>query len=126
MKKIVKRRWIIIIAAVILGILIMVVVLAINHNKNVKNAELMKSLEGIWIYDENTKYEFDSDGKGGMYIGETKYIYTFNVYGDELKMDFEDSAVHDATYNFSVSDDKLKLIGGEGTIGGEYELSRVK
>lgn len=123
MKKFVKRRWLIIIAAVILIVLTVIIVTAVNHN-NVKNADLRESLEGIWIYDESTKYEFDTEGKGGMYIGKTKYSYTFTIDDDELKMDFEDSAVHDAVYTFYVNGDKLKLIGGEGTVGGEYELSR--
>lgn len=39
-------------------------------------------------------------------------------------IDFSDEAVHDGTYTFSVDGDTLTLIGGEGTIGGSYELHR--
>lgn len=34
-------------------------------------------------------------------------------------------SAHDATYEFSVKGDTLILIGGEGTIGGTYELTKV-
>ena len=112
--------------AVILAMLTIIILIAVNYNKNEKNTESKQSLEGIWVYDESTKYEFDSDGKGGMYIGKTKYSYTFTIDDNELKIDFEDSAVHDAVYTFSVNGDKLKLVGGEGTVGGEYELRREK
>lgn len=106
-------------------ILVMIIILiAANYHKNEKNTKSKQSLEGIWVYDESTKYEFDFDGKGGMYIGKKKYNYTFTIDGDELKMDFEDPSVHDAVYTFYVNGDKLKLVGGEGTVGGEYELSR--
>lgn len=114
------------ITAAIFILLAVVIMITIDHNKSVKNTQSKELLLGMWIYDESTKYEFDPDDKGGMYIGETKYSYNFTVDGNELKLDFEDDAVHDATYTFSVSGDKMKLIGGEGTVGGEYELNREK
>lgn len=107
-------------------IISLAIVITVNHKKRVRDTELTEYLLGIWTYDESTKYEFDPNSKGGMYIGETKYSYVFTVNGDEIELDFNDPAVHDATYTFSVSGDKLKLVGGEGTVGGEYELQREK
>lgn len=40
-------------------------------------------------------------------------------------IDFVNESAHDATYEFSVKGDTLILIGGEGTIGGTYELTKV-
>ena len=41
-------------------------------------------------------------------------------------MDYENESVRDGTYTFTVEDNTLTLIGGEGTVGGTYTLARVK
>ena len=41
-------------------------------------------------------------------------------------MDYENESVRDGTYSFSVENNTLTLIGGEGTVGGTYTLTRVE
>ena len=41
-------------------------------------------------------------------------------------MDYENDSVRDGTYTFNVEDNTLTLIGGEGTVGGTYTLTRVE
>lgn len=81
-------------------------------------------LQGTFKYSESVKYEFSGKGKGAMYDNDTEYQYTYSIDGDTLKLDFKDEAVRDATYTFSIENDNLTLIGGEGTMGGEYILER--
>ncbi|MBQ8255271.1 MAG: hypothetical protein IJY94_07210, partial [Clostridia bacterium] len=38
----------------------------------------------------------------------------------------ENESVRDGTYTFTVEDNTLTLIGGEGTVGGTYTLTRVE
>ena len=56
----------------------------------------------------------------GCYRGAGKVIKK-----DQVSIDYENKSVRDGTYTFSVDKDKLTLIGGEGTVGGTYTLTRV-
>ena len=88
-----------------------------------------KSLEGLWRYDENTQYEFDGNGVGRMYYGEGKFFaYAYAVESDFITLDFESDYVNDCKYKYAVTDEKLTLVGDEGTaiIGKVYELAKVK
>ena len=107
-----------------LCILAAVIAVAIWNSSDTGEDSRSSPLEGVWVYDESTKYEFDKDGRGAMFIGKTEYSYSFKIKGSKLRIDFDNDAVHDATYDFSVKGDKLTLVGGEGTIGGEYELTK--
>lgn len=53
------------------------------------------------------------------------YDFTYEIKDNQLYIDFVNESAHDATYEFSVKGDTLILIGGEGTIGGTYELTKV-
>lgn len=81
-------------------------------------------MEGIWVYDKYTQYEFDGKRNGCMYLEELHYDYSYKLKGNQLSMDFADEAVHDCSYEFNIQDDVLTLIGGEGTVGGTYKLYR--
>ena len=82
------------------------------------------ALTGVWQYDESTSYEFADDGSGTMHLPDTDYSYAYHVDGDRLYMDFESDRLSDATYTYSISGDTLTLVGGKGTAGGTYELTR--
>lgn len=84
------------------------------------------SIVGLWLYTDGTKYEFEADMTGGMYIDDYKYTYTYSAFDSELKIDYDNAEVHDSVYDYYFQDGKLKLIGGEGTAGGEYLLERVQ
>lgn len=115
-----KKRILIVIllVAIIIGIVI------VTNKKN--NKTIPKQLIGVYVYDEHTKYEFKKDGKGAMYIDEKeyKYSYTYSEKENQLKLDFEKEEIYDATYTATINDNTLKLIGGEGTTGGEYTLKK--
>lgn len=84
----------------------------------------LQYFQGIWKYDEYTKYEFDGNGNGNgcMYLEDLHYEYTYTVSNNELRLDFVDDSVRDRTYTFSIDRNTLTITGGEGTVGGTYKL----
>ena len=66
-----------------------------------------------------------SKGSGAMLLTLADYDFTYEIRDNQLYIDFVNDSAHDATYEFSVKGDTLTLIGGEGTIGGTYELTKV-
>ena len=104
---------------IFIAIISILAVIAINNSIKSKNP-----LNGTFIYNDKVKYEFNGKTKGAMYDRDTKYLYTYKVEGDKLIINFKDDAVYDATYTFKLEEDTLTLIGGEGTVGGEYILKK--
>ena len=51
-------------------------------------------------------------------------VGVYKIKKDQISIDYENESVRDGTYTFSVDKDKLTLIGGEGTVGGTYTLTR--
>ena len=84
-------------------------------------------LQGTWYYDQYTEYEFDGKGNGCMCIDKTNhYEFTYDIDGDTLKVDYALDYVTDCEYTFTVEQDKLTLVGGNGTAepGKVYELTK--
>ena len=56
------------------------------------------------------------------------YEFTYDIDGDTLKVDYALDYVTDCEYAFTVEQDKLTLVGGNGTAepGKVYELTLVK
>lgn len=50
----------------------------------------------------------------------------YEIKKDQISIDYENESVRDGTYTFTVEDNTLTLIGGEGTVGGTYTLTRVE
>lgn len=116
-----KAFKIIAISIVLIALIILLVI------KNINNKEVLESdskIIGIFIYEDGTKYEFNKNGKGAMYIGKEKYEYTYKEEGNKLIIDFKDEKVHDAKYSYEINNDILKLIGEDGTAGGNYTLKK--
>lgn len=88
--------------------------------------ETDKGIVGTWKYNEHIEYEFTDDGKGCLCQDDAHYHYTYKTDGDQLSMDFEANIVKDCVYTYTIVDNQLTLIGGEGTDGGTYKLNRVK
>lgn len=83
-------------------------------------------LLGTWSFNGEATYSFDEENMGRLDIGNAQYTYTYKVLSDHrVMLDYEDEAVEDAEYQYSVKGDHLTLKGGEGTTGGTYKLSRV-
>ena len=101
--------------AVVIAVVVLVI-MAVNRN----------SLTGTWLYEDGTRYRFDEDNTGAMILGDYEYKYTYKISGNKVKINYERSEVHDAEYTFEINGDKLTLHGGEGTAGGDYDLSRFE
>ena len=82
-------------------------------------------LKGKWDLDGTTAYEFSGEGNGALLLPNVTYDFTYTIKDDQISIDYENESVRDGTYTFSVEEDKLTLIGGEGTVGGTYTLTRV-
>ena len=81
---------------------------------------------GTWIYDDYTCYVFEESGYGELLADDLSYEYSYKMKGEKLEIDFKEDIIRDCNYTFSVNGSKLTLIGGTGTNGGTYTLSRVK
>ena len=113
-----KIIWITIVA--ILIVLIIVVMLVLKLNKKTNNIEnIDTSLLGTYSYEGDTKYKFDKNGRA---ISPQELYARFKIEDSKLIIDFDDEHVHDATYSYQLDNNSLKLVGEEGTAGGEYIL----
>ncbi len=73
-------------------------------------------LTGSWNYDGNTIYQFDGKGNGAMVLLSAIYDFTYTIDGDQIHIDFKNETVHDGTYTFTVTGNKLIIVGGEGEV----------
>ena len=110
-----------IVGLVALAILILIIVLIVKGCSGSSNA-----LAGKWDVDGTTFYEFAGDGKGALILPSKTYDFTYKIDNDQLHIDYVSESVHDGSYTFKIDGNKLTLIGGEGTIGGTYELTKVE
>lgn len=83
-------------------------------------------LKGTFVYNDNVKYVFNENNTGTLYDNQNEYKYTYLIHDQQVTLTFEDESVRETTYTFYFVDDNLKLIGGEGTVGGEYILKKEK
>lgn len=119
------RRKIILISALALALVIFVVILLFKGCSNDQNTNA--ELTGVWYYDQYTEYEFDSEGNGCMCLdGNNHFEFTYKTEDGTLHLDFALDYVTDCQYTYTVDDDKLILVGGEGTaeVGKVYELTK--
>lgn len=122
-KKSVKTFKIIFLILIIVAI-ILIGIKIINKNASTGVENVDSTIIGTFSYGDNTKYRFDKNGKGAMYIEKDKFDYSYKTEGNKLIIDFVDEKVHDATYSYQIENDTLKLVGEDGTAGGEYTLNR--
>ena len=105
----------------ILAVLILIIVLIVKGCSGGTDV-----LKGKWDLDGTTAYEFSGDGNGALLLPNVTYEFTYEIKKDQVSIDYENESVRDGAYTFSVDKDKLTLIGGEGTVGGTYTLTRVE
>ena len=110
-----------IVGLVALGILILIIVLICKGCSGGSDV-----LAGKWDVDGTTFYEFDGDGKGALILPSKTYDFTYKIDNDQIHIDYENESVHDGSYTFKIDGNKLTLVGGEGTIGGTYEVTKVE
>ena len=77
--------------------------------------------------DGTTAYEFSGDGNGALLLPNVTYEFSYDIKKDQISIDYENESVRDGTYTFTVEDNTLTLIGGEGNaeIGKEYVLTKL-
>lgn len=109
------------IGIVALGILILIIVLIVKGCSGGTDV-----LKGKWDVDGTTAYEFSGDGNGALLLPNVTYKFSYDINKDQISIDYENESVRDGTYTFTVEDNTLTLIGGEGTVGGTYELTKVE
>lgn len=112
-------------AVVVIALIILSISLLSQKSDN-KDSPTMDVLSGVWVYDQYTKYEFNGYGNGCMCLDDVHYEYTYEIIKNTVQIDFENEAVHDCSYDFSVDENQLTIIGGEGTTGGTYSLIKNK
>ena len=111
------------VGAVVLAVLILIIVLIVKGCSGGTDV-----LKGKWDFDGTTAYEFSGDGNGVLLLPNVTYDFTYEIKKDQISIDYENESVRDGTYTFRVEEDKLTLIGGEGTaeVGKVHELTLVK
>lgn len=135
-KQLLFRRWAILGVAVVILVLSIVLIFkacsgsdATNDNPKdatENNVVLAELFYGIWDTDGSTFYQFAENGNGTIIQPSATFSFTYEIKGDQLIIDYEPLFMSDCTYTFEFSDEKLILKGGEGTIGGTYELTKVE
>ena len=106
-------------AAAVLIVIVVVIVLIVKGCSGRTDV-----LAGTWDFDGTTTYSFDGEGSGAMVLPSISYDFTYKIDGNTLVIDYINESVHDSTYEFAVDGDALTLIGGEGTAGGTYKLTK--
>ena len=107
-------------AGIALAILIFIIVLICKGCSGASD-----SIIGKWDVDGTTFYEFYDYGNGTMILPGTSYGFTYTIEEDQIHIDYTNESVRDGSYTFMVENDKMTLAGGEGTIGGTYELTKI-
>lgn len=111
-----KQRLLIWIAAILAVLLLVVFALYVCLRTD--------QLTGTWRYDEVTVYQFDGKGNGKLILPNHEYPFSYQIAGDELRIDFESEAARDTTYAYSLNKNQLMLEGGKGAAIGSYTLTR--
>ena len=117
-----QEKYIAIIFGILLFVGIAVSIIALKGSGN--NEELTKEMQGLWIYDSITSYQFDAENKGVLRVEDQEYHFTYKVRRDKVRINFNDDIVKDCVYGVSFENGYLYLEGGKGTMGGVYELEK--
>ena len=118
-KKQKQRRMLFVGAAAVLIVIVVVIVLIVKGCSGRTDV-----LAGTWDFDGTTTYSFDGEGSGAMVLHSISYDFTYTIDGNKLVIDYINESVHDSPYEFAVDGDILTMVGGEGTVGGTYKLTR--
>ena len=109
-----------IVGGVALAILILIIVLIVKGCSGGTDV-----IAGKWDVDGITFYEFNGKGNGALILPNSTYGFTYEIETNQLIIDYKDDSLHDGSYTFEINGDKLTLIGGEGTVGGTYALTKM-
>ncbi len=71
------------------------------------------ALYGKWNLDGTTVYVFDGKGNGKMELPEKSYDFHYTIQDSTVIIDFTDENAKDFSYDFTVENDTLTLVGKE-------------
>lgn len=121
-EKYIKKERNLLVGIIIAVVVLITIVIALQYNYVMTNPQILK---GTWQYTEYMSFDFGGDGYGHLYLGELVYDFEYFVKNKEVKLDFENDAVSDCVYEFSIEkEDILVLVGGNGTENTTYKLQR--
>lgn len=128
-KKHVRKRSIIVLAVILAAASITGVLLIIrccSGYTSTDDHDIGTSIKGEYVYDQYTEYSFDGNGRGQMNLETKNYDFSYITGNNILSIDFDDDTILDCEYSYSVDGDILTIIGGEGTNGYSYILTKKK
>lgn len=118
-----KENRVLALVCTIIVVIVLGAVLFLNwYNKPQISAE---ELEGLWICDSTTSYEFEKDGKGTLYADEREFLFTYKIKRKDVVIDFKDDVIRDCVYGISIDENMLYMEGKKGTTGGQFELEKL-
>lgn len=89
------------------------------------SAKIDDKLVGTWKYDEHIQYEFSAEGEGCICQDDSHFVYTYKANGKKLQLFFESNALVNSVYTYTIVENELTIVGGEGTDGGTYKLTKI-
>ena len=126
-----KRR--IIVVLIIAAIMISTFVIIFTHSKKADEVEetmatvnmgkhgeykkYPKKLIGSWSTDGVTIYNFDEDGTGYLRTSVKDYVFSYNLVGNKLYINYADEGSTDSDYKITIKDKTLTLTGINQTAG---------
>ena len=87
------------------------------------SAEEIDVLQGVWVLNKTTTYEFDGQGNGSLGHGDHGHDFTYTIKGDVLTIRLGDSG-KEAEYSFALEDDVLSLTDRSKTSAKPATLTR--
>lgn len=80
-------------------------------------------LYGSWTTDGVTIYKFNGKGKGALITSLSRYEFNYKIKKNKLYIDFLSDKAKDASYEFSIDEDKLVVDGIDQTTG-SYTMTK--
>lgn len=92
-----------------------------NHNSEVQVND--ENIIGVWRFSDIVLYGFDGEN-GYLQIEDDKLDFSYTAKNGTVYIDFSEDYMKDCEYDYTVSENQLKLIGKDGTTGGEFVLTK--
>ena len=80
-------------------------------------------LFGTWTTDGITIYKFNGKGEGSLVTSLSRYEFNYKIKKNKLYIDFLSDKAKDASYEFSIDEDKLVVDGIDETTG-NYTMTK--
>lgn len=81
------------------------------------SSEAYDILIGVWDIDGITKYRFDGTGQGALLVSAGEHMFTYEIHGEKLRINFAEEDIHSAEFRFQLDGDTLTWINEDNSIG---------